>query len=235
MAIDDSYTKLLLHCDGADASTTFTDEAGKTVTRAGDAQIDTARKVFGTGSCLLDGTGDNLSVAASADFVFDGDFTIDCRVWLNAYPNSTVQYVGLIYTGYETDDSNRFCALFRNNGGTHEFTLASNAINGGTGITFTGVTFPTGQWFHLAIVRASGTLNVYYNGTAMTGSGSFSGTTNGSTYPFIIGRYRLTNYFINASIDEFRVSKGIARWLKNFTPPIYPYGTTGASFLGNFM
>jgi len=46
MAVDDSFTKLLLHCDGTDGSTTFTDESGKTVTAVGNAQIDTAKKVF---------------------------------------------------------------------------------------------------------------------------------------------------------------------------------------------
>ncbi|MCP5011181.1 MAG: hypothetical protein GY942_14465, partial [Aestuariibacter sp.] len=45
----DSYTKLMLHCDGADASTTFTDDSasGHTVTPVADAQIDTAQSKFG--------------------------------------------------------------------------------------------------------------------------------------------------------------------------------------------
>ena len=81
MAVDDSYTKLLIHCDGADASTTFTDESGKTITTVGNAQVDTAYKVFGTGSLLLDGTGDALTLDDSEDWNFgSGDFTVDFRV-----------------------------------------------------------------------------------------------------------------------------------------------------------
>jgi len=37
MAVDDMYTKLLLHMDGADGGTTFIDEAGHTITAAGGA------------------------------------------------------------------------------------------------------------------------------------------------------------------------------------------------------
>ena len=43
----DPYTKLLLHCDGTDGSTVFTDSTGKhTVTAQGTAQFDTAKKKF---------------------------------------------------------------------------------------------------------------------------------------------------------------------------------------------
>src|SRR3972149_9214360 len=67
----DSYTKLLLHMDGANGSTTFTDEMGQAVTANGNAQISTAQSKFGGASGLFDGTGDYLSVPASADWDFD--------------------------------------------------------------------------------------------------------------------------------------------------------------------
>jgi hypothetical protein len=53
----DSYTKLLLHMNGADAPTVFTDSSlsGNTVTVAGNAQIDTAQSKFGGASGLFDG------------------------------------------------------------------------------------------------------------------------------------------------------------------------------------
>jgi len=76
-----SFTKLLLHCDAADASTTFTDSsaAGHNFTAAGNAQIDTAQFKFGTSSALFDGTGDYINDATgSSDFAFGtGDFAVD--------------------------------------------------------------------------------------------------------------------------------------------------------------
>ena len=92
MAGLDSNTKLLLHCNGSDESTTFTDssDSGHTVTAGGDAQVDTAQKKFGTGSVLFDGTSDYLSVANSSEFDLDDteSWTIDYWVRLNASPSS---------------------------------------------------------------------------------------------------------------------------------------------------
>src|SRR5687768_6144765 len=81
MAIDEVYTVALLHMDGADGSTTFTDESGKTWTARGDAQIDTAQSVFGGASGRLDGNGDFVDTPDHADWDFgSGDFTLDLRV-----------------------------------------------------------------------------------------------------------------------------------------------------------
>ena len=82
-----AQTVLLLHCDGTDASTTFTDSSSpaKTVTAVGDAQLDTAQFKFGTASGLFDGTGDELTVTDHADFDFGtGDFTIEFFVRFNS-------------------------------------------------------------------------------------------------------------------------------------------------------
>ena len=49
-----AITKLLLHCDGIEGSTTLTDSAqAKTVTASGNTQISTSVKKFGTGSVLI--------------------------------------------------------------------------------------------------------------------------------------------------------------------------------------
>jgi Putative phage tail protein len=63
-------TTLLLHADGADASTTFTDTSlnAATMTRGGDAQLDTAQKVFGTASMLFDGIGDYIETPVHARY-----------------------------------------------------------------------------------------------------------------------------------------------------------------------
>src|SRR3990167_2191991 len=74
-------TKLLLHCDGVDASTTFTDSSTasvKTVTAEGNGQVDTAQSKFGGASLLCDGTGDGLSIPDHADWAMGtGNFTVD--------------------------------------------------------------------------------------------------------------------------------------------------------------
>ncbi len=78
-----SSAHLLLHCDGADASTTFIDATGRhQVTVAGNAQVDTAQSKFGGASALFDNnSSSSLTLDGSTDFVFGtGDYTIDFRV-----------------------------------------------------------------------------------------------------------------------------------------------------------
>ena len=89
--VPDVNTLLLLHCNGADTSTTFIDSSRshKTVTPNGNSQIDTAQSKFGGASSLFDGTGDYLSVPDSEDWNFGtGSFTFDFWVRFNAAPTA---------------------------------------------------------------------------------------------------------------------------------------------------
>ena len=57
----------MLHFDGANNSTTFTDAAGTlTWTRSGDAKISTAQYVFGGASGYFDGNGDYITSGSSS-------------------------------------------------------------------------------------------------------------------------------------------------------------------------
>ncbi|MDP6925246.1 MAG: hypothetical protein R2568_10385 [Candidatus Scalindua sp.] len=76
----DANTVLLLHMDGANNSTSFTDSSDNThsVTAYGNAKMSTSPKKFGTASASFDGSGDYLAVPDSADLNFgSGNFTLD--------------------------------------------------------------------------------------------------------------------------------------------------------------
>lgn len=110
MAVDDSYTKALLHFNGIDTSTTFRDESGKTWTGGGTAQLDTAQKKLGTASLLLDGNSDYISTPDHADFdVGSGDFTIDFWVRFNAIPG---QQETIAFFSQRTKTSENFSMAF---------------------------------------------------------------------------------------------------------------------------
>jgi len=81
----DTYTKLLIHFDGADGDTSDqTAATGQTVSLEGDAQLDTAYRKFGSAS--LQGTGGGYAtVPDSDDWYFAANpFTIDFWVYLTA-------------------------------------------------------------------------------------------------------------------------------------------------------
>ena len=230
MAIDDSYTKSLLHFDGDDASSTFTDESGKEWTRAGTAQIDTAQSVFGGASGLFDGNSDYITTPDSADWYLDdgsnsNKWTIDFRVRFNGDPGTGEQ-------GFLTQwasGTNRWNIRLSNN--TLYFsvrtadTLVINVNNAWNPATAT--------WYHVAIVK-NGT-----SGYMMFVEGSQIGSTQTDTDTMAnlsatlqVGRTidssSVSSYF-NGWMDELRISKGIARWTSDFTPPSSAYGQTVVS------
>ena len=81
-------------------------------------------------------------------------------------------------------------------------------------------------WYHIAVVRENGTAKLYINGVHEGTANSFSTPSNslnvviGSMYSAEGDNH---NWGLNGYIDEIRISKGIARWTSNFTPPDQPY------------
>ncbi|MGC9967039.1 MAG: PKD domain-containing protein, partial [Syntrophobacteraceae bacterium] len=141
----DQYTKLMLHFDGPNGSKTFTDSenTAKTVTGHGNAQISTAYSEFGGASLKLDASsGSYLSVPASPDWNFSGDFTID--FWW--YPTSS-SYNPIISIGtYSLSIAERSGVVYvwmSSNGSSWDI---ANQVRIGT---------PSGTGFdHFALVRA---------------------------------------------------------------------------------
>lgn len=205
----------LLHMDGANNSTTFTDVTGKTWTRAGDAKISTAQSRFGNASGNFDGAGDNISAAASADFGFgSGDFTVEGFAYqagatgaFCAFDNRTSGAAGFaVYIGSGTGSGSQRLSYFDN-------TAAIQIIS--------GTALPVNQMFHWAVTRAGTTVRLFQNGVQV-GSGTDSRTLATSVAPFIGSAWNNSQNFAGW-IDEVRITKGVARYTANFTPPRSPF------------
>ncbi|MCE5226680.1 MAG: LamG domain-containing protein [Porphyromonadaceae bacterium] len=225
----DSYTVLMLHCDGADDSTTFTDSSSSahTVTAVGNAKLDTTYKKFGESSGIFDGTGDYLTVPDHANWDFGtGDFTID--FWWRPSAVSV---------------TNPFCGQYTDNNNTWSF--GYNSLNT---FYFTGVDSSTiialyasgtvalsaGTWYHIELVRNGASVYLFLNGVSQTFTAGAAISTN--SMPDIaevleIGARRNHTEVLNGHLDEFRISKGIARHTSNFTPRSVPYASSANTFL----
>jgi len=219
-AITSPYNVLMISGEGADTSTTVIDECGKAVTCNGGAQIDTAQKKFGASSILFDGTGDYLSLADSADWNFGTqDFTIDCWVRFNDLTNFQT-----IVSQYEdasnfwhvdktaSSNGNRLRLYFYDGGawmGRYDMTDAWSGCAANT-------------WYHIAFVRTTTTCKMFIDGVSqtLTESDAF-GTNNVGDMSAVlsIGSLNAGSY-LNGWLDDIRISKGIARWTSNFTPPL---------------
>lgn len=210
-----SSVKLLVSGDGSDGSTSFTDESAtaRTLTAAGNAQVDTAQSKFGGGSILLDGTGDYVSAADSADWVFGTDpFTVEC--WARFAATGAAYGVFGQSGGTVPETSWR---LYSTNGTNLRFQFYDT---GSSPRVITATFSPsTGQWYHFAADRnASGLMRIYIDG-AVSASGTFAQSVRDGTNQLRIGHNQGANTYFNGWIDEFRVVKGYAVYNGAFTPP----------------
>ncbi len=223
MAGYDEHVKLLLHGDGVDNGTTITDETGKTVTCVGDVCTKTAVKVFGTASIYFDGSGDYLTLLDSDDWFFDtGDFTIDFRVRFAALPSST--NYAIFFSQHFVSSDRQFFGVY-NNDGTYtlryyidDVSIFSDPVP--------GTAFTTDTWYHIALVRSGNNWYLFVDGIQLGSTVENSRTVDNVPAILQIGRHATTHY-LNGYLDEYRISKGIARWTSNFTPPTEAYSAEG--------
>jgi hypothetical protein len=221
---------LLLHCNGADGSTTFTDSALRhTMTAVGSAQIDTAQKQFGSGSGLFDGTTDAVACWDNlSDFDFSGskEFTIDCWVYLNEAMggNRCLMWKGGGVGDWTTDDGHQFILSLY--GGALYFQWN----NGGAAGSINAVVDIDGGWHHVAVVNSTAHgLHLHLDGitiasTVKINMSYVSGGTNGLV---VGGIYTVAPiYSWKGWIDEVRVLNGVAAWIADFAVPVAEYAST---------
>lgn len=203
---------LLLHCDGTNGSTTFTDNSPspKTVTVNGNTQISTAQSKFGGASGLFDGTGDYIDTPDNSDFTFGtGDWTIEFFARFISFSTPPTVFEnrfgafgsGLVIYNY----TGTFFALFLNGG-----------IRAST--TF-GLSVDT--WYHIAASKASGTTRFFVDGVQQ--DPNFTDSNDYAQTKFRFGANLNGDNALNGYIDDVRITKGVGRYTANFTPPATPF------------
>lgn len=90
----------------------------------------------------------------------------------------------------------------------------------GTQILKGSIKITESAWVHIAIVRESGIIYYYANGS-LIGSGSFTSDLTDTTA--VIGNTFQNVQAYQGRMDELRITKGVARYTKNFTPPVNPF------------
>jgi len=164
-------------------------------------------KKYGTGSMQFDGTGDYLQFPPSDKFAFGtGDWTIEC--WINDNGTSNGGVFGL------TDESD-----YLDENGQLAFQIFAGDVyfSTATGLSQRSVAVPSG-WFHCAMARQNNVVKCFVNGTQV--GADIADSTDYSAYKYLgIGRFFDATISFNGYIDDFRITKGVARYTANFTPP----------------
>jgi hypothetical protein len=212
-------TVLLLKGDGTNGSTTILDSskvAGspKTVTAVGNAQISTAQSKFGGSSIAFDGTGDYLTLDGSAAFLFGtGDFTIEA--WFR--PSNLTGLKIIVDARPQGTSGVASHWVIATDGATINYAVAGSSYAGGA--------LSLNTWHFLALSRASGSTRAFLDGVQI--GSTITDTTNyliGASRP-IIGADGNSPTALNFTgyIDDLRITKGVARYTANFTPPTTPF------------
>ena len=209
----DGYTKLMLHMDGSNSGTTFTDSSfdPHTVTASGSAVTSTAQKKFGTASGYFPAAGDFLTIPDSADWAFGSDpFTIDC--WL--YRTGASSYQSILE--HKTDGSNYWQWRYFGGSGNFDFTVVGT---GAFSVNWTVAAFAQDTWVHHQIVRNGTSWYLFQNGTQVGSTQTQAAAVPDMTGDlYVTGDAALSQPFVGY-IDELRISKGIARNTSNFVVP----------------
>ena len=210
----DGYTKLMLHCDGSNSGTTFTDSSftPHTVTANGGAITSTTQKKFGTASMYTSGNSDFLSIPNSADFNFgNGDFTVEA--WI--YHTGTTGYQTIATKTGASSNSTYWQFRYFGASGNFDFWVTGDT----NGVTFApGSQLTVNTWNHLAISRDGNNWYGFVNGVKIgaTQVNSFT-ITDVDGLLEIGGPGWLGQPFIGY-IDELRISKGVGRYTATFVP-----------------
>ncbi|MBC2712063.1 MAG: LamG domain-containing protein [Desulfosarcina sp.] len=224
---------MLLHFDGVDGATTTTDSStggsGAAVTMHNGAALETDVNKFGLSSLALDGINDSITIARSGgDFDFgSGTFTIDFWIRWATDP----QHTQAIYNRYVGNDD---YIQLNYHGSSNQFGIIERVSSVNSFNELLTWTPTVNQWHHIALIRGWGgganTFALTVDGELLGATWTFSGSMASHAADVEIGELLGMDQG-SFWMDEFRVSKGVARWTANFTPPSAPYAVNRQNFV----
>lgn len=202
-----SKLALLLHLDGANNSTTFTDVRGATITGVGSPHISTANFKYGGSSLQLDGTSSYLVTPVSAAYgLGTGDFTIEGSFNATDLGRNSQCFLDTRSAGASTQVKPTI------------FVQSNQILFYSNGVQRAAASVSANTWYTVAWSRVSGTSYFFLNGTLIA---SVADTFDyGSSNDILIGQVgdsRTSPYYFGGYIDEVRVTKGLGRYTASYT------------------
>ena len=213
---------LLLKGDGPDGSTNIIDSSvnNHSVTVHGNAKISTAQSKFGGSSFVFDGSGGYLAVSDPEMNFGTGNYTIELFA---RGMGSQPRLYPVLFTSEIGAQFGTGSFFFRDN-------FAGDVVSVSHGTTRVITTSHAlrfdNSWRHFALTRGGGTLRLYIDGV-LAGSSTTTLAMNFSELTIGFARYSPSHTSFNGYIDELRITKGVARYTANFTPPTEPFPTRG--------
>jgi hypothetical protein len=173
------------------------------------AQISTVQSRFGGSSLAFNGTSDVLRGVTGAINQFGtGDFTAE--MWL--YPTVFTSFKSIWCCSTSAANATGFHIGLNSSGQIFIYSASGFQVTSSNSMTLNA-------WNHVAIVRSGLSVRIYINGTVSTNSWTLT-TQTFTDGAVVIGATPAANSeFYAGYIDDFRITRGFARYTTNFVPP----------------
>lgn len=208
-----SSVTMLLHMEGS--GTNFIDSSSYARSPALNinATISTAQAKFGSAAGSFPGNAYLQYSAATELNMTTGDWTIEGFVYVTTLGASSLITQKASGTGFYP------WQLFYNAAGNLIF---RGFDNGTPTLLFTitsGTAMTTGAWYHWAITRSGSTFTLWLNGVSQGTASSATALYSNASDPVVIGAATGTVSPMTGYLDEYRITKGVARYTAGFSVP----------------
>lgn len=213
----------LLHFNGSNGGTTYTDQKGLTWTPTGNAVTSSTHVRYGVGSGFFDNNGDYISTTGVTS-LSSSAWTAELSYWCDTSPITETR--GLIRavnasnfglylaiannTSGAPDTSGIYLRLFVSSNGT-SFNIANSVYSStlGGGIS--------GAWHDVALQFDGTSYKVYWDGAVVM---TVSSTSNVCPFSSLVlgGSPATAAQSANGWFDDWRLTNGIARYGTSYTP-----------------
>ena len=238
---------ILLSMDGSEGSTTFIDNSPEPKTQTVGSGVALSKNQYRFTDTTLSLNGSNSYITVTGDNAsFDlgtvtaaTNFTVEFQIYPNAAFPSEVFLVMHAMAGSGGNGKGGWWLRVIDGNLQIWVSSISNQTNPWIfGQTCSASVLTVGAWSHVAWVIRNGLSFLYVNGvsqTLTTTTGTIWATTpiglntNRTDYGLSIGASFTDNTnttvkgFLNGYLDDVRVTKGVARYTDNFTPPTDPF------------
>ena len=202
-----------LHIKGTDASIVDKSQVSNLKMVGNTTGSTTQVRFTDTKSMYFDGTGDYIITPQQE--LGTEDFTIEGWHYLLSRANTKNGIFGN-YTSYTGGSLGMFAG--HSSGTATSYQVSYNGAAFPNSV-IQGGTIVYNQWVHFAVVRNSGTMSLYIDGTSV-GSISATASLNGVGSDFVVGSPSdQLGIGIYGYLQDFRITNGLARYTANFTPP----------------
>jgi hypothetical protein len=211
----DSYDILHIRPDGDSSSSEHQYAFGNVVMPAANRKFDNAYYF----------TNDLISIPTSSDFDFGTSaFTIDFWVRFDSIPGNDYQ----IITARRQNSASRFLIYLdgRDSEGSNQgirFGITTGSWFSLNAKNISDLSAHT--WYHIAVAREGNGWYLFVDGNLKDYAVDSRAWPNW-TLDWRIGGEPLEGKYLTGYLSEYRISKGIARWTKDFTPPNQIYDDT---------